>query len=83
VLRANRDALMNVLETFAHDPLVEWIKKDNESHKLLARCERRLRGEVRRRGQPGRGVREGGGGRHALAALCAPHPSGRRRVPGL
>eukprot|EP00961_Rhodomonas_salina_P041603 560071-Rhodomonas_salina.2 len=24
VLRENRDALMNVLETFAHDPLVEW-----------------------------------------------------------
>ena len=47
MLRANRDALMNVLETFAHDPLVEWIKKDNEGHKLLARCERRLRGEVR------------------------------------
>mmetsp|Transcript_12031 Transcript_12031/g.28331 ORF Transcript_12031/g.28331 Transcript_12031/m.28331 type:complete len:114 (-) Transcript_12031:142-483(-) len=49
VLRENRDALMNVLETFAHDPLVEWVKKDkDEGHKLLSKCERRLRGEVTR-----------------------------------
>lgn len=26
VLRANKDMLMNVLETFIHDPLVEWSK---------------------------------------------------------
>ncbi len=30
VLRANKDSLMNVLETFLHDPLVEWIKKQDE-----------------------------------------------------
>ena len=30
VLRVNKDSLMNVLETFLHDPLVEWIKKQDE-----------------------------------------------------
>ena len=30
VLRMNKDSLMNVLETFLHDPLVEWIKKQDE-----------------------------------------------------
>jgi len=48
VLRGNRDSLMNVLETFAHDPLLDWLRKENESNKTLARCERRLRGEVTR-----------------------------------
>jgi serine/threonine-protein kinase ATR len=49
VLRGNRDSLMNVLETFAHDPLLEWARKEgNEGHRQLARCERRLRGEVTR-----------------------------------
>ena len=30
ILRAHRETLINVLETFIHDPLVEWTK----SHKL-------------------------------------------------
>lgn len=50
VLRGNRDSLLNVLETFLHDPLVEWIKKSGEDqgHKVLAKCERRLQGGVTR-----------------------------------
>ncbi|EKX32302.1 Rad3 DNA damage checkpoint [Guillardia theta CCMP2712] len=53
ILRDNWDSLMNVLETFAHDPLVEWIKKDSDRHQSestqkLGKCERRLRGEVTR-----------------------------------
>lgn len=27
ILRGNKDSLMSVLETFQHDPLVEWNKK--------------------------------------------------------
>jgi serine/threonine-protein kinase ATR len=30
VLRANRETLMSVLETFIHDPLVEWTKDSNK-----------------------------------------------------
>ncbi len=37
VLRVNKDSLMNVLETFLHDPLVEWIKKQDEV-KSLCTC---------------------------------------------
>ena len=31
VLRANRETLMSVLETFIHDPLVEWTKSHKSS----------------------------------------------------
>ena len=31
VLRANRDALMNVLETCVHDPLVEFARKGEDA----------------------------------------------------
>lgn len=27
ILRANKDSLRSVLETFLHDPLVEWISR--------------------------------------------------------
>lgn len=30
-LRANKEMLMNVLETFIHDPLVEWTKSHKSS----------------------------------------------------
>ena len=46
VLRANRSALMNVLETCVHDPLVEFVRKGDEGR--LQSCERRLHGEVTR-----------------------------------
>ena len=48
VLRANRDALMNVLETCVHDPLVEFVRKGEDARDRLYRCERRLLGEVTR-----------------------------------
>ena len=32
VLRDNRDALMSVLETLVHDPLVEWVKTAKKTH---------------------------------------------------
>ncbi|KAL7118480.1 hypothetical protein ACP275_02G004300 [Erythranthe tilingii] len=31
ILRANKETLMNVLETFIHDPLVEWTKSHKSS----------------------------------------------------
>lgn len=31
VLRAHRETLMSVLETFIHDPLVEWTKSHKSS----------------------------------------------------
>jgi serine/threonine-protein kinase ATR len=40
VLRANKDALLNVLETFVHDPLVEWNKqKKSQVSRNVARNE--------------------------------------------
>jgi len=36
VLRANRDALMNVLETCMHDPLVEFVRKGEEGRDRCA-----------------------------------------------
>ncbi len=43
VLRGNHDSLLNVLETFLHDPLVEWLKRtETEGQKALGKCERRL-----------------------------------------
>lgn len=32
VLRADRETLLSVLETFVHDPLVDWTK-DKASHR--------------------------------------------------
>jgi len=31
LLRANRESLLNVLETFVHDPFVEWSEKKNKA----------------------------------------------------
>lgn len=31
ILRANKETLMSVLETFIHDPLVEWTKSHKSS----------------------------------------------------
>ena len=31
VLRSHRDTLMSILETFIHDPLVEWTKSHKSS----------------------------------------------------
>lgn len=36
ILRANKDSLRSVLETFLHDPLVEWI-----SRKVCRLCAKR------------------------------------------
>ncbi|XP_024518074.1 serine/threonine-protein kinase ATR [Selaginella moellendorffii] len=55
VLRANRETLMSVLETFIHDPLVEWTKSHKSSatevqnphaQRALANIEARLQGVV-------------------------------------
>ncbi|KAJ2643531.1 hypothetical protein GGF44_001125 [Coemansia sp. RSA 1694] len=35
VLREHRDALMSVLESFLHDPLVEWSKRATRSNRAL------------------------------------------------
>lgn len=32
ILRHNRESLMSVMETFIHDPLVEWTKKAKVRH---------------------------------------------------
>ena len=32
ILRSNRETLMTVLETFVHDPLVEWTKQRTYAH---------------------------------------------------
>eukprot|EP00898_Chlorokybus_atmophyticus_P004675 jgi/Chlat1/5208/Chrsp33S05180 len=55
VLRNNRETLMTVMDTFVHDPLVEWTKSHRSSlaemenpqaHKAMANIEARLRGVV-------------------------------------
>ncbi|KAL9254687.1 Serine/threonine-protein kinase ATR-like protein [Drosera capensis] len=55
VLRAHRETLMNVLETFIHDPLVEWTKTHKSSgvevqnphaQRAISNIEARLRGVV-------------------------------------
>ena len=42
----NRDTLMGILETFVHDPLVEWSRKQEkmDSRVILHRVEKRLKG---------------------------------------
>ena len=42
----NRDTLMGILETFVHDPLVEWSRKQDkmDSRVILHRVEKRLKG---------------------------------------
>jgi serine/threonine-protein kinase ATR len=54
VLRSNRDALMNVLETCVHDPLTEFVRKGDDARDRLHRCERRLFGQVTRYASPPR-----------------------------
>ncbi|KAH9318621.1 hypothetical protein KI387_020390 [Taxus chinensis] len=54
VLRTHRETLMNVLETFIHDPLVEWTKSYKSSgevqnphaQRAIANIEARLQGVV-------------------------------------
>ncbi|KAL8556534.1 hypothetical protein ACS0TY_004111 [Phlomoides rotata] len=55
ILRANKEMLMNVLETFIHDPLVEWTKSHKSSgvevqnphaQRAISNIEARLRGVV-------------------------------------
>eukprot|EP01018_Ginkgo_biloba_P009013 Gb_37326 [translate_table: standard] len=55
VLRTNRETLMSVLETFIHDPLVEWTKSHKSSgvevqnphaQRAIANIEARLQGVV-------------------------------------
>ncbi|KAH7278933.1 hypothetical protein KP509_38G065100 [Ceratopteris richardii] len=55
VLRANRETLMSVLETFIHDPLVEWTKthkssgievKNPHAQRALSNIKARLQGIV-------------------------------------
>lgn len=55
VLRANRETLMSVLETFIHDPLVEWTKshkssgvevKNPHAQRAMSNIEARLQGVV-------------------------------------
>ncbi|CDP14533.1 unnamed protein product [Coffea canephora] len=55
VLRAHRETLMNVLETFIHDPLVEWTKSHKSSgievqnphaQRAISNIEARLQGVV-------------------------------------
>jgi serine/threonine-protein kinase ATR len=55
-LRNNKETLMSVLESFIHDPLVEWSnasgtskRGERENHKgldLIRRIEHRLQGKV-------------------------------------
>jgi len=53
VLRTNRDTLMSVLETFIHDPLVEWTKKitpsgevkNEQAVKMIQELDDRLQGK--------------------------------------
>ncbi|KAA8546139.1 hypothetical protein F0562_020967 [Nyssa sinensis] len=61
VLRAHRETLMSVLETFIHDPLVEWTKSHKSSgvevqnphaQRAISNIEARLRGVVVRVGAP-------------------------------
>ena len=42
----NRDALLGILESFVHDPLVEWSRKQEkmDSRVILHRVEKRLKG---------------------------------------
>jgi phosphatidylinositol kinase/protein kinase (PI-3 family) len=35
VLRENSETIMSVMETFIHDPLVEWTKVNNKCYTLL------------------------------------------------
>jgi len=44
VLRTNKDTLMNVLETFIHDPLVEWNEKQMDKNAPLQVIEKKLLG---------------------------------------
>jgi serine/threonine-protein kinase ATR len=49
VLRDNKDTLMNVLETFVHDPLVEWDRDNNGKTKIeevMGKIEKKLQGFV-------------------------------------
>jgi serine/threonine-protein kinase ATR len=55
ILRAHRETLLSVLETFIHDPLVEWTKSHKSSgvevqnphaQRAIANIEARLRGVV-------------------------------------
>jgi phosphatidylinositol kinase/protein kinase (PI-3 family) len=49
VLRDNKDTLMNVLETFVHDPLVEWDRDGNGKTKIeevMGKIEKKLQGFV-------------------------------------
>eukprot|EP01080_Neovahlkampfia_damariscottae_P000138 gene138-4384_t len=49
VLRNNKDTLMNVLETFVHDPLVEWDSDGNGKTKIdvvMGKIEKKLQGYV-------------------------------------
>ena len=72
VLRNHREALMSVLETFVHDPLVEWSKAVKAGG-----------GSGRRPGGDGQGANFGaeaerGGRRTRLKALDAVHHRARR-----
>lgn len=50
VLRSNQETLMSVLQTFVHDPLVEWKDKDprdreSSATRTMSNIERRLKGK--------------------------------------
>lgn len=46
VLRENSETLMSVLETFVHDPLVEWKDKTRIQMDVLSNIACRLKGQV-------------------------------------
>ncbi|GAO52708.1 hypothetical protein G7K_6779-t1 [Saitoella complicata NRRL Y-17804] len=55
ILRGNKDSLMSVLETFLHDPLVEWNRRkranqyaleNEEGHRALENIRRKLEGYI-------------------------------------
>jgi serine/threonine-protein kinase ATR len=45
VLRGNRDLLMNVLDSFVHDPLVEWTSANLDSKLIMSTIDNRLKGK--------------------------------------
>ena len=73
LLRAHRDLLCNVLETFIHDPLLEWTASRKEGGKVrLVGSGARLVRIVLAEGVEGAGAVGGGRGRPSRAPVTLP-----------
>eukprot|EP00656_Telonema_subtile_P044258 TRINITY_DN50543_c0_g1_i1.p1 TRINITY_DN50543_c0_g1~~TRINITY_DN50543_c0_g1_i1.p1 ORF type:complete len:216 (+),score=49.46 TRINITY_DN50543_c0_g1_i1:34-681(+) len=51
-LRTNQDTLMNVLETFVYDPLVEWKGADRHVDRIMTTIENKLKGKEQQESEP-------------------------------